>query len=218
MKVLTAPQSGSHNGITAGHNRFGQYLRSRSIPVNPRSGAQGLARGRLSGNSSGWRLITANQRAGWGSLGSMMTRTDALGQTYTLQANQAYVSVNSRLLCGLAVVADAPAYSTPATIATATITTTAGTLSIAYTPTPMPAATFLAVFASPQRSAGRAFEGDFRYVLLSTAAQASPVNPLANYSAKFGIPVVGNRIFFSLVSISLGFESAPLITSVVVTA
>jgi hypothetical protein len=82
----------------------------------------------------------------------------------------------------------------------------------------MPAATFLAVFASPQRSAGRAFEGDFRYVLLSTAAQASPVNPLAAYSAKFGVPVIGNRIFFSLVSISLGFESAPLITSIVVTA
>lgn len=217
MKVLTAPQSGSQAGTTASRNRFGQYLRSRAIPVNPGSSAQGLVRARMSANSAAWRALTGAQRAGWADLGLSMVRTDSLGQSYTLQGNQAYASVNNiRLLCSLAVVSDAPALVTPPVITTATITLTAASLSIAYTPTPMPAATYLIVYASPQRSAGRSYESDFRFVKLGAAAAASPLVALTEYTAKFGVPVVGNRIFFSLIASTLGFESGALITSAVV--
>ena len=217
MKILKDPQSGSKSGTTAGRNRFGQYERTRAIPVNPRSTAQGLVRARMSANSAAWRTLTAPQRAGWASLASQMSRKDSLGQSYTPQPNQAYVSVNNnRVLSGLAVVSDAPALTTPPSLLTATITLTAASLSIAFTATPLATATYLALFASPQRSAGRAFEGDFRFVKLSTAAQASPLVALTEYTAKFGVPVVGNRIFFSLVCISLGFESGSLVTSAVV--
>ena len=219
MKVLVPPQSGSHQGITASRNRFGQYVRTRAIPVNPSSAAQGLVRARMSSNSAGWRTLTDAQRAGWADLGLSIVRSDSLGQSYSLQGNQAYASVNNnRLLTGLAVVADAPSIVTPVNVVTVTVTTTGGTLSIAYTVTPVPAATYLAIFASPQRSAGRAFEGDFRFLQVTTAAAASPVNALAAYTAKFGVPVLGNKIFFSLVSISLGFESGAFITSKVVSS
>lgn len=217
MLVLKAPQSGSLAGTTAGRNRFGQYERSRAIPVNPNSAAQGLVRARLSANSAAWRALTSAQRAGWSDLGTSMVRNNSLGQSYTLQGNQAYASVNNnRLLSTLAVVPDAPALVTPPTITGVVITLTAAALSIAYTPTPMPAGTYLAIFASPQRSAGRNYEGDFRFIKVSAVAGASPLVALAEYTAKFGVPVVGNRIFFSLVSISIGFESGPMITSAVV--
>jgi hypothetical protein len=217
MKVLVPPQSGSKEGVTASRNRFGQYIRTRAIPVNPSSAAQGLVRTRLSTNSEAWRALTSAQRAGWTGLGSSMVRSDALGQSYTLQGNQAYCSVNNnRLLQGLAVVADAPALTAVANIVTATITLTSASLSIAYTATPLAAATYLAVFASPQRSAGRNFEADFRFIKLSAAAGASPLVALTEYTAKFGVPVVGNRIFFSFTAITLGFESGPFVTSQVV--
>ena len=133
MKILDVPQSGSIAGVTSSHNRFGQYRRSRSTPVNVNSNAQGLVRTRLSVNSAAWRTLTTAQRAGWSDLGSSMVRSDSLGQSYTLQGNQAYASVNNnRLLCGLAVVADAPAIATPINIVTATITLTAAALSVAY--------------------------------------------------------------------------------------
>jgi len=217
MKILTAPQSGSQAGTTASRNRFGQYLRTRATPVNPSSGAQGLVRARMAANSAAWRALTGAQRAGWADLGLSMVRSDSLGQTYTLQGNQAYASVNNnRLLSTLAVVADAPALVTPPVITSATITLTAASLSIAYTPTPMPAATYLAVYASPQRSAGRSYESDFRFIKLSAVAGASTLVALTEYTAKFGVPVVGNRIFFSLIAISLGFQSGPHVTSAVV--
>jgi hypothetical protein len=217
MKVLKPPQSGSQAGTTAGRNRFGQYERSRAIPVNPNSGAQGLVRARMSANSAAYRALTSAQRAGWSGLGASMVRSDSLGQSYSLQGNQAYASVNNnRLLCGLAVVADAPAYTTPPSITGVVLTLTAASFSIAYTPTPMPAATYLAVFASPQRSAGRSYEGDFRFIKLSAAAAASPLVALTEYTAKFGVPIVGNRIFLSCVAITLGFESGAFIMSQVV--
>jgi hypothetical protein len=204
MLVLKAPQSGSIEGRTAGRNRFGQYERTRSIPVNPRSAAQGVVRARMSANSAAWRSLT---------------RSNSLGQPYTLQGNQAHASVNNnRLMSGLTVVADAPALSTPSVITGLVVTLTAAAFSLAFTPTPMPAATYLAVYCSPQRSAGRNYEGDFRFMKLSAAAGASPLAILSEYTARFGVPVVGNRIFISCVAITLGFESGSYITSAVVSA
>lgn len=217
MKVLKPPQSGSLAGQTASRNRFGQYERTRAIPVNPASGAQGLVRARMAANSAAWRALTSAQRAGWTGLGVSMVRSDSLGQTYSLQGNQAYASVNNlRLETGLTVVADAPALVTPPVITGIVLTLTAIAFSIAYTPTPMPAATYLAVFASPQRSAGRNFESDYRFMKISAVAGASPLAILAEYTAKFGIPVLGNRIFISCQAISLGFASGPFNFSQVV--
>jgi hypothetical protein len=146
-----------------------------------------------------------------------MTRTDSLGQTNTLQGNQAYISVNNnRVMTGLTPVSDAPGVATPVSLLTVTLTLTAAAFSIAYTATPLAAATYLAVYASPQRSAGRNYESDFRLIKVSAAAAASPLVVLTEYTAKFGVPIVGNRIFLSLVTVTLGFESGPYLLSQVV--
>ena len=217
MKILKPPQSGSLAGQTASRNRFGQYERTRAIPVNPSSTAQGLVRARMSANSAAWRGLTSAQRAGWCDLGLSMVRTDPLGQSYNLQGNQAHASVNNnRLLSSLAVVADAPGVATPVALTGVVITLTSIAFSVAYTATPLAAATYLAIFASPQRSAGRNFEADFRFMKLSAAAAASPLAILAEYTAKFGVPVVGNKIFISCITLTLGFESGPLVASAVV--
>jgi len=170
----------------------------------------------MAGNSAAYRLLTSAQRAGWADLGLMMVRSDALGQSYALQGNQAYASINNNnLAAGAAIVADAPAMATPVALATVTITLSAAAFSIAYTATPLPALTYLMVFASPQRSAGRNFEGDFRLIKVGAAAGASPLVVLTEYTAKFGIPVTGNKVFLSLVTMTKGFQSGPYITSAV---
>lgn len=217
MKLLVPPQSGSIAGQTASRNRFGQYVRTRAIPVNPNTTAQGVVRARLALNSSAWRALTAAQRAGWLDLALSMVRTDSLGQAINLTGLQAYCSVNGeRLAAGDAVVSDAPALSTPSALASATITLTAAAFSVAYTATPLPAGARLFTFVSPQRSAGRAFESDFRLLAVSAAAAASPANVYAAYVAKFGLPVVGNRVFLQLQVYTAGFLSGPLNTSAVV--
>jgi hypothetical protein len=217
MKVLTIPQSGSLAGQTASRNRYGQYLRSRAIPVNPNTAAQGEVRARLAANSAAWRSLTSAQRAGWNDLAASMVRTDSLGQANPLQGNQTYISVNNnRVLCGLAPVGDAPAVATPVALLTATVTLTAAAFSVAYTATPLSAATYLVAYASPQRSAGRSYESDYRKIIVSTAAQATPLVLTAAYTAKFGLPVLGNKVFLSLVTVTLGFQSGPFNTFAIV--
>jgi hypothetical protein len=217
MKILDVPQSGSQAGTTSSRNRYGQYRRTRATPVNPRSTAQGLVRARMSASAANWRALTAAQRAGWADLGLMMARTDSLGQTYTLSGFQAFCSVNNNLsMVGDASITDAPALVTPPTLLTATVTLTAAAFSIAFTPTPLPASTKLVAFCSPQRSAGRGFESDLRFITVSAAALATPFVLTTLYTPKFGVPVVGNRVFLSLVCMKGGFASGPLLTSAVV--
>ena len=217
MKYLGVPSSGSHDGMTASRNRFGQYMRTRAIPVNPSSPAQLNQRARLVINAAAWRALTDAQRAGWETLGLSLTRTDSLGQVYTLNGFLAYVCINqNRLDAGDAVVADAPGVVLPTGLLTATITLTAAAMSIAYTATPLAAGVRLFSYVSPQGSAGRSFCGDYRLIAVSAAAAASPADIYAAYIARLGIPVVGQRIFFSLCTYELGFRGSPFNVSQVV--
>jgi len=217
MKFLGEPRSGSFAGETSSRNRFGQYVRNRSIPVNPNSTNQGTVRARLSNNAAAWRVLTDLQRAGWASLGSDITRNDSLGQTYTLTGFQAYCLVNNNnLAAGNAIVAAAPLLTDPGTLLTVTMTATSAALSIAYTTTPLAAGVRLFASASPQRSAGRNFEGDFRLIQVTAAAAASPFNIFTAYSARLGTPVTGMKIFFSLALYQTGFQGPPFLTSAIV--
>lgn len=214
MKYLGPTQSGSHNGDTYSRNRYGQYMRRRAVPVNPSTPAQANQRARMSTNAAAWRELSDAQRAGWLSLGLMIQRTDSLGQTYDLNGFGAYCSVNNNNLdAGNSAVSDAPALTTPPNLLTSTITLTAAAFSIAYTATPLAAGVRLFIFASPQRSAGRKFEGDYRLIAVTAAAAASPSNILTAYTAKFGVPVVGNRIFLSLETYELGFKGSKFLAS-----
>jgi hypothetical protein len=217
MKFLGDPRSGSFQGQTASRNRFGQYVRTRASPVQPRTPAQLNQRARMTTNAAAWRALTDAQRAGWLSLGLNISRSDSLGQSYTLNGFMAYCSVNNNKLdAGDAAVTDAPAIVTPADLLTATITLTAAAFSVAYTATPLAAANRLFIWVSPQRSAGVKFNGDYRLLTVTAAAAASPANILAAYTAKFGVPVVGTRIFLNLETYQGGFKGSPFSVSQVV--
>lgn len=217
MKILNYPSSGSYQGVTFSRNRNGQYVRNRSIPVNPSSTFQQSVRARFSLNAQNWRDLTSAQRAGWSDLGGMITRNDTLGQAYTLTGFQAYLLVNNnKLAAGDVTVTDAPIYLPPDPITTVTPTLTSGSFSIAYTPTPLAAGIRAFISCSPQRSAGRTFEGDLRLITVTAAAAASPTNILAAYTARFGVPVTGNRVFVSVQTYLAGFLAQPVLVSQVV--
>jgi len=217
MKILDVPQSGSVAGVTSSRNRFGQYRRSRAIPVNPSSTFQGTQRARVSAAAALWRTLTSAQRVGWNDLANGFTRTNSLGASYNMTGFMCFVSCSANIAAaGNAAITDAPALVTPATPLTATVTLTAAAFSIAFTPTPLGAGIRAFTYVSLQRSAGRAFENDFRLLQVSAAAAASPINAYAAYVARFGVPVVGNRIFIALRTFQTAFLSGPLITSAVV--
>lgn len=217
MKFLDSPRSGSYQGLTSSRNRFGQYVRTRASPVQPRTPAQLNQRARMTTNAAAWRGLTDAQRAGWLSLGLAISRTDSLGQSYTLNGFAAFCSVNNNKLdAGDAAVTDAPNIVTPVDLVTVTLTATSVALSVAYTATPLGAGVRLFIWVSPQRSAGVAFNGDYRLLTVTAAAAASPANILAAYTAKFGVPVTGKRLFLSLQTYQAGFKGSPFNVSQVI--
>lgn len=210
MKYLGDTQSGSRGGHTASRNRFGQYYRRRAVPVQPRTTFQLNQRALQTTNATAWRALTSAQRAGWASLGLSMVRNDSLGQAYDLNGFLAYCSVNNNLAAaGDSTISDAPSIVTPADLLTATITLTAASFSIAYTATPLAAGNRLFIRCSPQVSAGRKFNGDYRLIAVTAAAAASPADILAAYTARLGVPVAGNQIFTSLQTFDGGFLGSP---------
>src|SRR5262245_919240 len=119
MKFLGEPRSGSYQGVTSSRNRFGQYVRSRAIPAQPRTSVALQIRARLTAQAALWRTYTDVQREAWVSLGLLMLRTDSLGQTNPLTGFAASVSVNSVLATyAQATTADAPALATPTEVGT----------------------------------------------------------------------------------------------------
>lgn len=219
MKILDVPQSGSLAGQTSSRNRFGQYRRTRAVPVNPSSTAQQAVRTRLAERSGAWRELTDAQRQGWETLGALMQRADALGQVYTLTGFQAFLSVNNNLdAAGDATVEDAPGLIAPSPIIDLVITLAEDAFSLDWSPTPLGAGERAFIYASKQRSQGRAFEHDYRLLKVGAAAGTAPQDILADYTARFGAPVLGNRVFVAVHRYKGGFLSGASQGSAVVAA
>lgn len=108
--ALITEGSGSIGGLTASHNRGGQYLRARAIPVNPSSAYQQAVRGFLAQLTSIWRdTLTPLQRTAWDNYAEQVAIPDRLGEPRNAGGLAHYIRSNvPRLQCALPRVDDGP--------------------------------------------------------------------------------------------------------------
>lgn len=216
MKVLKDPQSGSLGGITAARNRFGQYERQRSMPVQPRTTAQVAARTRLSDVSALWRGLTEAERAAWNSFAGSFTITNSLGQTVNLTGAMAYAKINTvNLLIGDAVNDTPPALPSFDPLNVTALVADSSPQDLALTGTSPAAGTKYMVYAAAPASAGRSFIGNFRYLETFTAATAGEFDILTTYTAKFGAIPAGKKIAVKVVQSQAGFQDAGTVFSAI---
>lgn len=221
--ALIGRLSRSAGSTTAGHNRYGAYLRNRVIPTNPVSGPQTAVRDQFSNVTQAWRDLTQSERDAWDAFGPEIVRTDSLGETYTLNGQTAFMYVNrNRITCGQSILTAAPLVDPPPALLTATATLDdTPTMSLAYTATPLAANDKLLIFATRGVSQGKNFlpNGDYKLIMITAAAAASPANILAAYTAVFGSPIGDEKIFFKLkvVRQSTGQSTSTLQIAAIVT-
>lgn len=110
---IVAAGSGSIGGLTWSHNRGGQYLRARVIPVNPNTEAQGIARENMSSAVSLWtNTLDDAQRQAWQTYAQDTPTVNRLGAQLILSGQQMFIrSVTSRMIAGLPAVLDGPVQS-----------------------------------------------------------------------------------------------------------
>lgn len=91
--------SGSVGGNVFSHNRFGQYIRLRSIPVNPQSDRQNKVRASIASLSAAWsNVLTQLQRDAWELYAANISRTNAVGGAIKLTGFNHYIRSNSVLV------------------------------------------------------------------------------------------------------------------------
>lgn len=87
--------SGSAGGTTYSHNRFGAYMRNRSVPVNPNTDRQVIVRNAVNALTIAWQnTLTEAQRGQWAAYAANVPWINKLGQSVFLTALNMYVRSN----------------------------------------------------------------------------------------------------------------------------
>lgn len=202
--ALVTAASGSLHGITASHNRGGQYLRSRVIPTNPATAFQQAVRNLMATLTAAWaNVLTDSQRTGWNDYADAVTVKDTLGETRKLTGLDWYVACNvPRLQIGTLTRVDAaPATQTLADLTPPTITSitaSTGVLVMAFTNTDTWATAVggaLAVYISRPVSPGVSFfKGPFRFLGKVLGAAMAPASPFTSSASPFPY-TAGQKVF-----------------------
>jgi hypothetical protein len=124
--ALMTQASGSVGGVTASHNRGGQYFRARVIPVNPGTPEQQRVRDILTGLAIRWgEKLSSAQRDTWDTYAANVPVINRLGDSVFLTGLNHYIRSNvGRFQAGLSFVDDAPSTFNLGTFTAPTITAT----------------------------------------------------------------------------------------------
>ena len=217
MKVLWGSLAVDGSGKLGGHvyakNRGGNYVRTKTKPLNPQTLAQTSVRNDFTANAQAWRGLTDAQRQTWASAIASFPKKNSLGSSISLSGSNLFQRVNQNLrLVGATPLDTAPLPSavTPITSLSLAADSVAPSMSLTFAPSPVPANYKLVIEATPGQSAGRTFvKNKYRRIQIVAAAGTSPANILAAYTAKFGSPIAGTKVFVraKMIDTTNGFES-----------
>jgi hypothetical protein len=217
--VLAA--SGSIGGCTYSRNRYGPYVRSRSIPVNPNSAGQQSVRSLFATFAEQWNLtLTQAERDGWNAYAAAVAKIDSLGQSQFILGINWYIAVNTlrlRALAGELSAAPTTFNLTPLTAPSFTATAPS-TLSLIFNNTEewaIAVGGHLAVFVSRGMNPTRDFfKGPFRYTDTIDGAVVPPTSPAAA-TAPFAF-TAGQRLYARYIACSDdGRLSVPVIVTTI---
>jgi hypothetical protein len=211
MKILDIPQSGKRGLTVSQGGRYGQISRALVIPTNPRTAAQLAIRQIMSAVAARWRALTEVQRAAWSAAAKLVESKPRLGQSGPLTGNQLFNKINVNLsLFGeqqVDVPPSAPVFAALAVQALA-ITNTANVIAIKLTCPSSPGDNTIIRGAAPQ-SAGRGTCNDFRVLGKCPAPVTGASDITGIYTARFGVPAVGSKVFVRANQLVDGWEDVP---------
>ncbi len=190
--------SGSIAAQTYSHNKGGPYIRNRGVPTISLTPEALAAKSRMSTEAAAWGTLSAIQRSAWDSYALQRPVIDALGSPRHLSGFQQFVGINARRAFN----ADArllvpPITTSPNGLLTLVLTADigAGTVALAFTPTPLGATEALYFKAAVTNSPGITFVRNLlRLLPFSPAAQVSPFDIQAVVESRLGTLVVGQTL------------------------
>jgi len=211
MKIIDVPQTGKLGLTVTYPSRNGLIRRSWVVPANPRSAEQLVTRSRLAAAAQAYDTLTEAQQDAWIAAAAQEQSKPTLGQSGPLTGLQLYTKLNA----ALAMVGE-PAVVTPpekptfdANVAQSLeLTNTAGTVAIKLVCAGSSDSFNLVRAAAPQNSGTRR-PMSIRYLGEMPEVVAGKADITALYTAKFGAPVAGQRIFVQSNQLEAGWQDLP---------
>ena len=192
--------------------RHGLVSRRRVIPTNPRTQRQSEVRRHLAEQARRFGDLTDAQREAWNAAAATYRSHPRQGQSGPLTGLHLFVRVNCKLaLFGLEPLNTPPPPPVFPELAPQglVITNTAGVIAVRLL-CPADPGDNTVLRASPPQSAGVGTCRQFRIIGMCPAPVAGSADITALYTACFGPPPVGRRIFLRASTMVTGFESLPL--------
>ena len=219
-KRICDPTSGKIGNQVYQGGKFGQVVRTRAIPTNPKTTDQTNARAILTTCAKAWKTISEANRLLWNAAATTVKSSPRLGMSGILDGEQLFVQVNAnRLTVGNDLGETPPPVPEipPIPVTGLTITNTAGVITLKLTTTGTPVdATMLRVSKSKSPGVYRTPELNYVGTLDSPTNNAIDISTV--YKAKYGSPAVGNKVWVSVNSNVEGYVDTPLVFSATVPA
>ena len=196
--------SGSIAGNTFARNRYGNYARARTKPINPQSAGQSSIRNTLSALVEAWNdELSAAQRAAWGLYASSVSMTNKLGEVIKLSGFNHYVRSNSIRLFSNATRIDAgpTEFSLPVTDPTLSIACqNDNTIDITYDDTmdwaDLDNAQIMLFMGRPQGAGRNFFKGPWKYAWRAVGNSVTPPSSPQEGVAPPFVITPGQKVWF----------------------
>lgn len=210
--MVVTDARGKLGGQVFSKNRSGAYVRTKVTPVNPATAAQTSVRSSFGAISQAWSALTEAQRIGFNDAVQNWATTDIFGDLKNPTGKNLFLRLNQQLVqSGQAQITDAPAKKE---MVEGIITSVAVlTVSVEIEPDNIysGADANVMVFATPKLTAGTTFvKNKLRLIHTSLASTLDPTNVWDDYVTKFGLPVVGDNIYFGFKYVLDNGQASPM--------
>lgn len=109
MGTIVADMRGKQGGTVYSRNRYSNYSRNKTSPVNPNTTKQSAIRSAFGGLATMWRSLSLFDRDSFKALAQQMQKTNVFGNTFYYTGQNMFMSMNTTLLgMGLPIVTTAP--------------------------------------------------------------------------------------------------------------
>ena len=187
-------------------------VRKLVTPANPQSATQTSIRAYFKAASEAFSLVTDGERVGWNTFAKLITRKNALGQSYTMSDKGLYVEVNCyRQMDGAAITDTAPAVTGSGTVTGITsLTVSGGNIALIFAHNAVAGFFLIEYTAALPGLQKKAQDGDYQLATLVitnsiVAESASPQTFTVATSALKNAIVATNRVGVSVTPLGAGY-------------
>jgi hypothetical protein len=209
--MIVTDGRGKLGGQVFSKNRGGAYIRSKVTPTNPQSTAQTIVRQSFAEYSQNWSALTATLITAWNASVSSWSKTDIFGDLRNPTGKNLYLRLNQNAtLAGYPGISSPPEKAEMISGIVTIVLFSVGNAEIILDGRYVGSGARVVISSSGAVSNGTSYVKNLlRVINTGLGSTLDDVDTFDNYVAKFGTPVVGQKVFFGIKYVLENGQTSP---------